>query len=313
MNNSFTPQPQQAQPKALVLFTYVFNEDIARVYECYTNAHLMIEVTLNGFIDNFIIKEMYTMDQEGLTYSYRWKKQYTITMKTSNQIHNHSYRSFTHTAINVKELENCPQFEFKYHFHWNSCEQTTFFLFEASCEDAQILCEIEQQFTPEEKISICKRIDVFLRNSIKNLYQYESIIINKPLTDIWKYISENNFVFACGLYPGECCSQVQGSLTSIGSIIYIYEKERFDHVLDVMVIKRIVMSEQRIKYVFQSKKISQEPLQTYKLMIECLPGGSCVLIIKNRFMEYATAQYLAELGKRKRNMLKRIRARFEDK
>ena len=98
----------------------------------------------------------------------------------------------------------------------------------------------------------------------------------------------------------------------IGSIISIYETESCEKLLKIMYLKNILMSNERIKFVFETKKNNNEPLQTIKIMIENLPETSCLLIIKHKFLEYSSFKYVCDLGKRKRHTFKVIKNQLEE-
>ena len=102
---------------------------------------------------------------------------------------------------------------------------------------------------------------------------------------------------------------MQGSLSMIGSIIYVNEKgKRYKK----LYIKNILMSNERIKYVFESMKVDSYPIYTIKLLIESLSENECLFIIKHKFLEYTSCKYICDLGKLKRHTLKKLKEQLEE-
>ena len=291
-------------------FTYKFNEELDRIYNCFTNFRILTEVTLEGYLTNFQLNQAITLDGDGVEFSYCWKKKYSITMKTEKVIKSHSFRGFTHRAISIKEVDS--SFDANYCFFYNSCEHCTIFKFEVFLKDKKYLPLFDEVFPLSDKMLICKKLENYLKNTNKDLVQYESIVINQPMLKVWNYVFNLKNLLSFGFYNEKAYIKVKGSLTMIGSIISIYETESCEKLLKIMYLKNILMSNERIKFVFETKKNNNEPLQTIKIMIENLPETSCLLIIKHKFLEYSSFKYVCDLGKRKRHTFKVIKNQLEE-
>ena len=292
------------------LFTYKFYEELDRVYNCFTNFRILTEVTLAGYIKNFQLSQAITLDKDGLEFSYIWKDKYNIKMITEKTIKNLYFRGFTHRTLSIKEVNSLCSFIYK--FFWNSCEQYTLFIFEVELEDKNMIPLLLKTFTLEDKVKICRKLENFIKSTTKDLVQYESIVLNHPILKVWKYISNFQNLSRFGLYDENCVFVLQGSLTMIGSVILIYESAKKDKLYRILYVKNILMSDERIKFVFESKRINTEPLQVVKIMIEFLPENSCLLIIKNIFQDYSPCKFICDLAKKKRHALKFIKNQLDD-
>ena len=139
-------------------FTYKFNEELDRIYNCFTNFRILTEVTLEGYLTNFQLNQAITLDGDGVEFSYCWKKKYSITMKTEKVIKSHSFRGFTHRAISIKEVDS--SFDANYCFFYNSCEHCTIFKFEAFLKDKKYLPLFDEAFPLSDKIILSVTIFV---------------------------------------------------------------------------------------------------------------------------------------------------------
>lgn len=58
-------------------FTYTFNENIDKVYNCFTNFRIFTEVVLVGSISNFKMNTTNTLDKKEVEFEYTWKNSFT--------------------------------------------------------------------------------------------------------------------------------------------------------------------------------------------------------------------------------------------
>ena len=160
-----------------------------------------------------------------------------------------------------------------------------------------------------EYLLFCSNLDKYLKSINNDLVQYESISIKKPLLTTWSYIANLSNERTIGNKTDFCYSiKMEGSLSMIGSIIYVDEKgKRYKK----LYIKNIVMSNERIKYVFESMKVNSYPIFTIKLL-KLLSENECLFIIKHKFLEYTSCKYICDLGKLKRHTLKKVKEQLEE-
>ena len=78
-----------------IKFSYIFDEEIDRVFECFKNAQLNMDVAYNNFVSNLKFHKGENFDEENSEFSFFWKKYYDIKMMIENVINLPHYKSFT--------------------------------------------------------------------------------------------------------------------------------------------------------------------------------------------------------------------------
>ena len=168
-----------------IKFSYIFDEEIERVFECFRNAQLNMGVVYNDLVSNLKFHKGENFDEENSEFSFFWKKYYDIKMVIENVVNLPHYKTFTNKSISIDKI--CLQISIIFQFFRDSVENKTVFLYEVKYEDEFFADLIKNEIKTEDVNQICTNVEKHLNNIVKGLEINNSILINhKDLTVMMK-------------------------------------------------------------------------------------------------------------------------------
>ena len=170
-----------------IKFSYIFDEEIERVFDCFTNAQLNVGVVFENFVSNLKFLKGENFDEENCEFSFFWKKYYDIKMITENVINLPDYKTFTIKSTSIDKI--CLQIAIIFQFFQDSVDNKTIFLYEVKYEDEFFADLIKSEIKNEDVNQICINVEKYLNSIIKGLDIYNSILINQPFEIVWNIIS----------------------------------------------------------------------------------------------------------------------------
>ena len=175
-------------------FYYIFHSPLDIVYNIFKTPSLHFYVLLPN-LSLTAIKSDTPLDEVGTKYTIESCKKEKYVFIVENTINLPYHKSFTHKAIN--HPESCPDFSNIFEFYWNSTDKSTIFKF--SCEQKEYDGKNELlNDILKNKLLLCKSVENYLSNNLKHLEENESISINKPINDVWDFITDiNNQKYLC--------------------------------------------------------------------------------------------------------------------
>ena len=78
-----------------ISFSYIFDDEIERVFECFRNPQLNMGVAYNNLVSNLKFHKGENFDEENSEFSFFWKKYYDIKMVVENVINYPHYKTFS--------------------------------------------------------------------------------------------------------------------------------------------------------------------------------------------------------------------------
>lgn len=294
------------------LHSRIFHENLTRVYEMFTNYRLLSEVTLKGMItDMKFEKSPRPLDEKGLKVELEWKNDLKVTLEVMKSVSTLNYKHYVQKLSRVKDGA-MGSFECSYEFFWNSCEQYTLVVFQIKNVSENIRAVASSMFSLSERELICNRLIQYLETTASSLVNYESILINNSIFKVWSFLLKfQNILPFIGYNINNHEIQIKGSLTMIGSLINILDKSS-NRLVMTYFIRKIFMSESRMKLIFESKKVDAQPIYYVKVQLEMLGDNFCLLMIKTRFIEYTPCKYICDIGKKKRSALKYMKVQLDE-
>ena len=239
-------------------FSYIFNEDIERVYECFSNSTLVPEVTFENLVTNVKKIKGTNFNENGAKFCLTYKSYYTMELEVEQLLNTEIHKSFTHSA---KKIEEIPELNFSmiFNFYFNSCERRTIFTLDFTYNDPFFEQLIRDEISEEEKNQICKNVETYLKKTTKGLEQIESTVIKGPFLEVWDYISDWSKLFpSCedllkvyAVYKGDC--------RFLGTQVDIFETGD-KQLLGSLSIKNVLMSEDKMEMTFETEKTKQSIL-----------------------------------------------------
>ena len=169
-----------------IKFSYIFNDDLERVYEGFKEVSEKIVVENHKLISNLKFHNGNNFDEINAEFSLYWKNYYQIKLIVDNVIITPFYRSIVHRATNIDKLPILITFNFN--FYWDSINKKTIFMVELEYQEEFFTDLIKNDFSDEDKMNICKIMESYLSTSLKGLDSGYSCLLNAPLDQVRKYI-----------------------------------------------------------------------------------------------------------------------------
>ena len=170
-----------------IKYSYVFDEEIERVYECFRNSQLNKDVAYYDFVSKLKFHKGENFDQENSEFSFFWKNYYYIQMVTESVTILPHYRMFTIKSTSIDKI--CLKITVIFEFFKDSVDNKTIFIFEIKYEDEFFTDLIKNEVKSEDLDHICLNVEKHLNYIIKGLEINNSILINFPFEVVWDVIS----------------------------------------------------------------------------------------------------------------------------
>ena len=170
-----------------IKFSYIFDEEIERVFECFKNVQLNMGVAYNNFVSKLKFHKGESFDEENSEFSFFWKNYYDIKMTIENVVNLPHYKTFTNRSISIDKI--CLQLSIIFQFFQDSVDNKTIFLYEVKYEDEFFDDLIKNEVKDEDVKQICFNVERYLNNIVKGLEINNSILLNQPFENLWNVIS----------------------------------------------------------------------------------------------------------------------------
>ena len=157
-------------------FTYIFNANIEDVKEVFTDNLFFKNHCPESIIDNVKFTTKSFVD-EGNVISLRWKKFYTLELKTTKTFYSKTYIYYKLNLINLKPF-NIGNLEMTFKYYYNTCQSKTLFIIEYVL-DKGILSEVfKEEFLDFDMNQICKSCEKIINEREKERMHISSVFFN---------------------------------------------------------------------------------------------------------------------------------------
>ena len=140
-----------------IKFSYIFDEEIDRIYECFTDMRINIGITFKDVISKLKFIKCERFDAENSEYTAMWKNYYEIKMVVENVKKDPSFRTYTNRALYIDKIPT--KIALIYNFYWNSIDEKTIFIMEFAYEDEFFGDLFRNEYNTQDKIKICSNIE----------------------------------------------------------------------------------------------------------------------------------------------------------
>ena len=203
-----------------IKYSYIFDEEIERVYECFRNAQLNKGIVYNNFVSNLKFHKGENFDEENSEFSFFWKNYYDIKMLTENVINLPHYKSYTNKSISIDKI--CLQISIIFQFFRDSVDNKTIFICEVKYEDEFFADLIKNEIKAQDLNQICLNVEKHLNNIVRGLEINNSILINHPFDFVWNIISSPKNFF--NITNKDLTVMMKEDDITMNSISTIYER-----------------------------------------------------------------------------------------
>ena len=167
-------------------FYYIFHSPLDKVYNIFKTPSLHCCI----FFQNLSLVSMKrdtSFDESGNEIAVELNKKYQYKFVVENVINLPYYKSFSHKS--TSHPPSVADFVNTYGFYWNSTDKSTIFKFTGEQEESENP-NILLDYIMENKLYMCQSVENYLMKTLKNLEENESISINKPINDVWNFITD---------------------------------------------------------------------------------------------------------------------------
>ena len=176
-----------------IKYSYVFDEELDRIYECFRDYQLNSGIVYNGLVTNLHFIKGEKFDEENAEFSFSWKNYYEIKMIVSNVKNTPNYRSYMNKIYYIDKLSLI--ISLIYRFYWDSVDEKTVFILDIDYQDIFFKDLIQTDYNKLDFLKICKNVEKYLNSIIQGLAINNSFLINAPINELWKAISNPEIFF----------------------------------------------------------------------------------------------------------------------
>lgn len=282
--------------------TYIYNFPIEEVYKAFTDKELLLKICEYKIHISNTLRDTFIED-EGNELSLVIEGKHTIILRIIKVIKSKYYYQIKAKTIQ-HPLDYIP-FTITFELFWDSIKEVTIF-------NGQI--NISKFSSQEKAISIFKKarifpteeIDEYLKNTVKNLEQDESVLVNVNIDTFWDFILKLENIQMFLNMPNTEVSN-EGN-----NIIKFVDKENKN-------IIRLIEREKKIEdsnytlYLESFDSILPMPLQSMQIQLVKVNDDSTLIIYKHIILDYIPYNALRSNSGNKQKILKKLKKLLENK
>ena len=279
-----------------ILFSYIFDEEFERVYECFTEKKTNNGIAFKDLISNqkFIKGERF--DEENNEFIAIWKDYYELKMIIEDVKKEKFYKTYTFRTLSIDKVPT--EISLKFNYFWNSVDEKTIFILEFMYQDEFFGDLFNNEFNESDKIKICTNVEIYLNSIVKGLEISNSTLINSSFENIWKYISNPKILFS--IFFKDLIIKCKDEQISLDSEIFIYGKEpNSSNLIPLikLVSDGIIIFSQYCKLTFVTSQKLSIPNQKMTFIIKLLDKHKTIFSINIKISESISHEALVNLRK----------------
>ena len=237
----------------IIKFSYIFDEEIDRVYDCFTDTQLNNGVAFQNFVTKFKFIKGEKLTEENAEFSFIWKNYYEIKMIVQNVKNFNTFRTYTNKALYIDKIT--LQISITFNYYWDTVEQKTLLIIDADYQDEFFGDLIKSDFNQKDVLTICQNVETYINSIIQGLDINNSFLINSPIEDLWKTISNPEIFFTISgkkLIP--IFKEKEVNLNSILEFYDTNDKQVSPTILTQMAVDTLYITSNYIKLSFVTIK-----------------------------------------------------------
>ena len=290
-------------------FSYIYYEDIDRVYSCLTNKYVLNEIIFKDYISNLNYNNdsIKQKELEGILISFVWKNNLNCEFRIDENENEYENKTINISFIKINEYIN--PFKLNCYFYWNSCEANTFILIETITINSNFNDIIlEKEINKETTKYFFQKIENYIKYDFNCLTQFDSIIIERNIKDIFNFIKELNRIIPFFYANSNNIYIEHLNHISFGSELKVYDSEK--NIEYQYKVSGILISEDRI-CIQLNKKVNNEDFLSVKISIDKCDEETSSFFIKHQYKKYVNSYEIRQLSKKKKNCFKFLKRNLE--
>ena len=290
-------------------FSYIYYEDIDRVYSCLTNNYVLNEIIFKDYISNLNYNNdsIKQNELEGILISFVWKNNLNCEFRIDENENEYENKTINISFIKINEYIN--PFKLNCYFYWNSCEANTFILIETITINSNFNDIIlEKEINKETTKYFFQKIENYIKYDYNCLTQFDSIIIERNIKDIFNFIKELNRLIPFFYANSNNIYIEHLNHISFGSELKVYDSEK--NIEYQYKVSGILISEDRI-CIQLNKKVNNEDFLSVKISIDKCDEETSSFFIKHQYKKYVNSYEIRKIKKKKKNCFKFLKRNLE--
>ena len=283
-------------------FSYIFDEELERVYECFTDVRINNEIAFKGLISKLKLLNGDKFDEEKNEFTAIWKDYYELKMVVENVKKEQSFKTYTYRALYIDKIPT--EISLVFSFYWNSIDENTIFILDFYYKDEFFGDLFKTEFNVSDKQQICINVENYLTSIIKGLKILNSVVIKSYFENIWKNISSPKSLFSL-LFKDFIifCKDEEISLNS--EIIIFAKTSNSSQPIHLIKFKAdsIVISSTFCKLSFISSQKLSIPNQRLTISIKFLDKNKTLFEVNIKLLEFITHEALVSMRKLWKKMI----------
>ena len=282
--------------------TYIYNFPIEEVYKAFTDKELILKICQYKIHISNSLRETFIED-EGNELSVVINGKHTIILKIIKVIKSKYYYQIKAKTIQ-HPLEYIP-FTINFELFWDSIKEVTIFNGQINISKSSSQEKVISLFK-QAKIFPTEEIDEYLKNTVKNLEQDESILVNIDIDKFWNFITQlQNMQLFLNMPNTEI--NMEGN-----NIIKVVDKNNKN-------IIRLIEREKKIEdsnytlYLESFDALLPMPLQSMQIQLVKVNDNTTLIIYKHIILDYIPYNALRSNSGMKQKILKKIKKILESK
>lgn len=277
-------------------FSYIFDEELERVYNCFTDVTINTGIVFKDLITKLKFIKGERFDEENSEFSAIWKNYYGLKMIVENVKRESFFRTYTYRALYIDKVPS--KISLIFNFYWNSIDEKTIFILEFIYYDEFFGDLFKTEFNKSDKIKICTNVENYLNTIVKGLEVYNSAIVNSSFEKIWKFSSNPKLLF--NIFFKDFTIMTKDEQISLDTEILFYAKiSNFSSPIPLikLIVDSIIISSKYCKISFVTSQKLSLPNQKITIIIKLLEKHKTFFSIDIKILESITHDALVNLRK----------------
>ena len=270
-----------------IKFSYIFDEEMDRVYESYSNMQLCRDITFCDFATNLKFIKGERFDEENSEFSFVWKNYYNIKMIVQNHINKENYRTYTHKSLFIDKV--VIEIVLIYNYYWDTLEQKTIFILDLEYKDEFFGDLIKSEIKQSDITKACENVEKYINSISHGLEFSNSFLLKVPIEELWKTISNPAIFFTISgkkLIP--IFKDKQVNLDSTLEFIDSNDKKSESTILTQLIVDNLFVTSSYIKLSFISFKRLYLTSHKITFIIKKIETNKSIFIVKVKVLEPCT-------------------------
>ena len=294
-------------------FSYTFDEEIDRIYECFTDAQLNTGIAFYKLVSKLKFIKGERFDEENAEFSFFWKNYYEIKMIVQNVKKDTNYRTYMYRTLYIDKISTLT-ITIKFSFYWDTIEHKTLFLLDVEYQDEFFGDLIKNEISNDDIIIISENIVKYVNSITKGLEINDSFLINAPFEQIWKTIS--NLAIFFSISGKKLIPIFEETEVNLNSILRFYDsndKQLNPTILTHMIVDTLYVTATEIKLSLVTTKRLYIACHIITFIIKKLDNKNNMFFVSVRILEPVSHKIFLSVKKFWKNIMNNYYNYFEPK